>query len=51
MEKTFKKIDQYKFILTNDDLTMKLSLIFEEERKKMVIPVKLQNIYDMPYVS
>lgn len=44
--KTFREIEQYKNILLNDELTEKLSLIMEDEKKNLKVPDKLQNIYN-----
>lgn len=44
--KTYKKIEQYRPILVNDELTIRLAELLEEERKKLKVPERLQNIYD-----
>ena len=45
--KTFKKIEKYKEILVNDQLTNMLAQRIEEERKLIKIPDKLKGIYDV----
>ncbi|ARF09475.1 transcription initiation factor IIB [Indivirus ILV1] len=44
--KTYKKIEKYKDILTNDELCNQLANKMEEERKKINIPEKLKSIYE-----
>ena len=44
--KTYKKIEEYKNILTNDELTDKISVLIEEDRKKLKMPEKLKLMYD-----
>lgn len=44
--KTFKKIEQYKAILVNDNLTEKLVKILEEEKKTIQKPEKLKLMYN-----
>lgn len=43
--KTYKKIEKYKNILTNDQLCDQLAKKMEEERKMIHIPEKLKSIY------
>lgn len=44
--KTYKKLEQYKNILVNDDLTEKIAKLIDEDKKKLKMPEKLKNIYD-----
>lgn len=44
--KTYKKIEQYKKILINDELTDKLVKLLEEDRKNLKIPEKLKMMYN-----
>ena len=46
ISKTFKKIEQYKNILTNDALTDKLAKILEDDQKNIVMPNKLKLMYN-----
>ena len=43
--KTYKKIEKYRDVLIDDDLTNKLAAKIEEERKKFKMPDKLKSIY------
>lgn len=43
--KTYKKIEQYKNILTNDELVDKISLLIDEDKKKLQMPEKLKLMY------
>jgi transcription initiation factor TFIIB len=43
--KTYKKIEEYKNILINDELTDKIVNLLNEERKKMEVPNKLKEMY------
>jgi transcription initiation factor TFIIIB Brf1 subunit/transcription initiation factor TFIIB len=45
--KTYKKIEKYKEILINDDLTDILANRIEEERKLIKVPDKLKGIYNL----
>lgn len=44
--KTFKQIEKYRNIIVNDHLTDKLTKLIDEENKKIVVPSKLQRMYD-----
>lgn len=44
--KTYKKIEQYKSILTNDELTEKIAQLLDEDRKKLQMPDKLKQMYN-----
>ena len=43
--KTYKKIEQYKKILMNDELTDELVKLIEEDRINLKIPIKLKMMY------
>ena len=44
--KTYRKIEQYKNILVNDDLTEKIALLIDEDKKKLQMPEKLKQMYN-----
>ena len=44
--KTYKKIEQYKNILRNDELTLKLVKLLAEEKERIPIPQTLTNLYN-----
>lgn len=44
--KTYKKLEQYKHVLVNDELTEKIAKLIDEDKKKIKMPDKLKQIYD-----
>jgi len=44
--KTYKKIEQYKDVLMNDNLTDKIVKLLEIEKQKLEIPEKFKQMYD-----
>ncbi|QKF94057.1 transcription factor TFIIB [Fadolivirus algeromassiliense] len=44
--KTYKKLEQYKHILINDELTEKIAKLIEEDKKKLKMPDKLKTMYN-----
>lgn len=46
LNKACKKIEKYKNILINDELTDKIKLILNKEKLNVQVPEKLKNIYD-----
>jgi len=46
LEKAYKKIEKYKDIITNDDLTDKIQIMLNKEKQKIQVPEKLKTIYN-----
>ena len=44
--KTYRKIEHYKNILTNDELTDKIAILLDEDKKKLLMPDKLKQRYN-----
>jgi len=45
IEKTYKKISEYKNILINNDLVDKLAILIKEEKEKIEMPESFKNMY------
>lgn len=46
LEKAYKKIEKYKDIITNDELTDKIQIMLNKEKQNIKVPEKLKTIYD-----
>lgn len=46
LEKAYKKIEKYKDIITNDELTNKIQVMLNKEKQNIQIPEKLKKNYD-----
>ncbi|ARF11362.1 transcription initiation factor IIB [Klosneuvirus KNV1] len=46
LEKAYKKIEKYKDIITNDDLTNKIQIMLNKEKQNIQVPEKLKTIYN-----
>lgn len=44
--KAYKKLEQYKNVLMNDELTDTIAKLLDEDKKKLVMPDKLKQIYN-----
>lgn len=45
LDKAYKKIEKYKDIITNDELTDRLQIMLNKEKKNIKVPEKLKQIY------